>query len=217
MISNGSITVILLRPVCQHMVTGAIFSLWALLESLMVDGIPDPKEMARLTRSLKLRSVVASGRPVVGLVLDDPQAAHRAEELALALRSTTDKEEEEASAEPDDALEAVFGADSPSIRVPIVHTPDFDSKEGQELAVKMAAHMCSLESSLIVGNATFTTWLDVHAYVSGRNGSGVRMVSNDIDGMVFVRRWLQKLFSRGYVHRGDSGIVFDRLIPPSSN
>ncbi|KAF4689415.1 hypothetical protein FOZ60_001665 [Perkinsus olseni] len=198
------------RPVCQHMVTGALFSLWALLESLMVDGIPDPKEMARLTRSLKLKSVVASGRPVVGLVLNDPEAAHRAQELAMALRGTT----EESSTEPD-ALEAIFGSDSPSVKVPKVRTPDFDSEEGQDLAVKMAAYMCSLDSNSVVGSA-FTTWLDVHAYLSGKNGSGVRMVSNDIDGMVFVRRWLQKLFTRGYVHRGDTGIVFDRLSPSSN-
>ncbi|KAF4653247.1 hypothetical protein FOZ61_009123 [Perkinsus olseni] len=198
------------RPVCQHMVTGALFSLWALLESLMVDGIPDPKEMARLTRSLKLRSVVASGRPVVGLVLNDPEAAHRAQELAMALRGTN----EESPTEPD-ALEAIFGPDSPSVKVPKVRTPDFDSEEGQDLAVKMAAYMCSLDSNSVVGSE-FTTWLDVHAYLSGKNGSSVRMVSNDIDGMVFVRRWLQKLFTRGYVHRGDTGIVFDRLSPSSN-
>ncbi|KAF4754845.1 hypothetical protein FOZ63_004796, partial [Perkinsus olseni] len=161
------------RQVCQHMVTGALFSLWALLESLMVDGIPDPKEMARLTRSLKLRSVVASGRPVVGLVLNDPEAAHRAQDLAMALRGTTEDS-------PTDALEAIFGPDSPPVKVPKVRTPDFDSEEGQDLAVKMAAYMCSLDSSSVVGSA-FTTWLDVHAYLCGKNGSGVRMVSNDID------------------------------------
>ncbi|KAF4666775.1 hypothetical protein FOL47_003915 [Perkinsus chesapeaki] len=203
------------RPVCQHMVTGAIFSLWALLESLMVDGIPDPQELARLTRSLKLRSVEASGKPVVGLVLNDSDAAHRAQELALALRDISTESEETSSPstqhEPD-ALEALLGPGSPLVKVPKIITPDFDSPEGQDLAVQMAAHMCSLDTSLIVGSV-FRTWLDVHAYLCGKNGCGVRLVSNDIDGMVFVRRWLQKLFTRGYVHRGEKGIVFDRLSP----